>query len=390
MTALTGHLENVIVGSTVTAQTQFIVPASVSISGAVCTYDILDDSGVVYASGSVNSISNIVLGTGENKITASITALTIPSLLTPTVSGSKYLLRWTLVASGNTYSSFESFSVLPSDYAPLGGTELVELAGDTFNLSLILPVSYTTVECAIYSGNTVVVATMAASLVTTTSDGYLYQVLFNSATSGLVASLVDYQVMWSYHNVTGPVLRDSNSLFLVTPSLIAAAKDVQSVIARAYVSTGNPDVTFSTTDLMTFLRLGADTFNSVYAPTLFTMTNALGSIRAFWLAYSQVAALRAQYLAEGMKAFDFGGQAVTLSVDKTSYFESMASSIESAANDRCNQFKKVLSKRGITSGDGSASPLSLQFGAIGAIGIGLHPMSNIGLVNNQGGLQRWW
>ncbi|MEK9322795.1 hypothetical protein, partial [Escherichia coli] len=61
-----------------------------------------------------------------------------------------------------------------------------------------------------------------------------------------------------------------------------------------------------------------DAFNGAYGQfTSFTMTNARGPIREYWLLYAELAAIQSQYLAEGEKAFNYQGAAISLEVDRT-------------------------------------------------------------------------
>jgi len=387
MSVFAGHVASTIPGSTVAISTHFTLPASINLAGSSIIYELKDSTGAVYATGPA-TYATTTNAVGETDVAATA-SLDIPTAIPVNTFGTSYQLRWTLTASSGTFYSFDTLVINPEVYAVEGSANLVEMFGDTVMISIVLPMQYDNVTFDFYAGNTVISSGVSVPYVSTTADGYLFQVSFNS--SGLAptysASMVPYNIMWKYWQNASPqnVLRDSSNLYLITPSILAASKDVEQVISRAYATTGNPEVAFTTADLLWALRQGMERFNGEHSPTTFTMTNATGAVRQFWMMYSQVAALRAQYLAEGMKAFDFSGQVITLSVDRTQYLDLMATNIETAINDRVNQFKRLLAKRGLTGGAGDVNPNGLAFGAIGSIGIGVHPASNlatVGISNN--------
>jgi hypothetical protein len=107
------------------------------------------------------------------------------------------------------------------------------------------------------------------------------------------------------------------------------------------------------------------------------MTNATGPVRNYWINMSEIEALRSQYMAESEAAFDFQGQAISLSIDRTQYYEALASAIEIQIQEPMRTLKQNLGKRGALAGDGNVDPTQLRQGAIGTIGISLSPVSNL-------------
>jgi hypothetical protein len=137
---------------------------------------------------------------------------------------------------------------------------------------------------------------------------------------------------------------------------------------------GRPDLLYPVPTCLTWLRRGADAFNIAYGQfTNFTFTNALGGIREFWLLEAELAAIQAQYLAEGEKAFSYQGAQISLEVDRTSYLDTAANAIQSRLDNELKSIKTNLIIKGNTSGDGSADPSALRAGAIGAVGITITP-----------------
>lgn len=124
------------------------------------------------------------------------------------------------------------------------------------------------------------------------------------------------------------------------------------------------------------------------------MTNAKGVIREYWLQCAELGALEAQYLAEGEKAFDFSGSAISLNVDRTGFLETMASNIRSNLDNNLKPIKTVMIEKGYTSGDGSGTDgeggIATNIRALGAVGISITPASCWGRYSSAWLLGRAW
>jgi hypothetical protein len=141
---------------------------------------------------------------------------------------------------------------------------------------------------------------------------------------------------------------------------------------------GFSDELFTVPVIVTMLGRGRDTFNGAGGYyTTFNMTNADGQIRELWLKYTEVQLLQAQYLLEGEKAYNFSGQAITLDVDRTAYYQSLANDIKTAADADAKVVKQNLLIKGLTGGDGSLAGAG-RFGSTGPIGISLSPATPYG------------
>jgi hypothetical protein len=201
-------------------------------------------------------------------------------------------------------------------------------------------------------------------------------------TSQLPATLIPYQVLWKFYNSENQVYRESGALWIVNPSIIQAIEDVKSKINKARQTLyGTPDAQFPSTEVLKWLRRGMDTFNNAYGVfTAFTMTNAMGGVREFWLLCAEKAALEAQYGLEAEKAFNFSGAAISLDVDRTSAIDSMISKIQSQLDQELKPLKQNLLIKGIKDGDGSGPAGNGDFsrasrGSLGSVGIAITPAS---------------
>lgn len=143
-------------------------------------------------------------------------------------------------------------------------------------------------------------------------------------------------------------------LWAITPQIAVAARQLEDYINKAKLANVIPELEYTQSDLLEYLSRGLNLFNMI--PTIvtaFTGTNMQGPIMNAWLTCSAYYALGAQLQAEGALAFDFGGQTVSLNVDRTPSIESALGRIENELENYVKPFKKLLERAGVTGGDGS-------------------------------------
>lgn len=353
----------------------FVLPADIDATSGYVTWDIIDTMGRVYATG--NAYSYLVTTDAFNSTIEASAVVNVPSSTPPTLDAQAYILRWRLTNVGTSdYYASESLRVESLATVPLGPESIVELAGDAVQLGLVLENPYPNVYVSVFSGNTQVVSPTQVHTKDRVSSGWYYRAGLDA--SHLRASLDPYLVNWKYHGASlVPAYRQQAHAFLVNPMILSAIEDVQSRIMRARTQLmGQSDMLFDPVTVMTWLRRGRDMFNAAYGLiTSFTMVAATGGVREFWLAYSEIEALRAQYLAEGEKAFDFQGQAISLNVDRTQYYQGMADAIQQGLSDSVRDYKKNLQIKGITSGDGDVANAVAGYGSMGCVGVGWNALS---------------
>jgi hypothetical protein len=252
----------------------------------------------------------------------------------------------------------------------------VDLCHSDVELIIRLPQKVESLIATIFRNNTQVMSRAVSTAPEETADGYMYKIDVSPTSMGIHhASLLPFTVVWKY-TVPGSSqsFTETSNLYLHNPTILTAGKDLENFVNRAYTDNGiDPSTLFTPIDVARHLRKGMDMFNSAIRPTNFNMTNAQGAVRQFWIQYATIDACRSQYLAEGMKAFDFAGQSVSLTVDRSQFWDSMANSIQSECDSFVKQLKDNLAKWGYTGGDGNIiGPLP---GAVGAIGIALSPLT---------------
>ena len=345
-------------------------------SGGYVLWDLLDSQGVVYATG--NAYEYKIVSNGiANTVTAKC-VISVPADIPATIDD-PYQLRYTLRVGDGVAYSYENLAIHGLVDIQVGTQDSVELIGDVATLSLVTEKLYKDYAVELYSGNSLL-ASMSVVSPDRVAAGYFVAGSFD--TSALSPSLIPYSVMWKFSNSPNQVFRESAALWIINPSIAQAVEDVKSKINKARQTLfGTSDSQYSTPEVLKWLRRGADMFNNAYGVfTAFTMTNALGGVREFWLLCSEKAALEAQYGLEGEKSFNFSGAAISLDVDRTQYLDAMISKIQTDLDAQLKPFKQNLIIKGNTAGDGSGPNGDGNFGALqpsamGSVAIAITPAS---------------
>jgi hypothetical protein len=358
----------------------FPLPVQVDASQGYVTWDILDANGTIYSSGNAFEY-NIRMGANSNTvITRSV--ISVPSNI-PQSLEEGYQLRYMLtLADGQVSYSFESLRVTGFPDMQIGTTDSMELQGDKALLSLVTDRLYPNYVLEIWQDGDIL-ASMPVGNPERVSGGYFVGGTVD--TSQFPVTLIPYKIIWKYWASPDQVFRESAALWVVNDSVIQAVEDVKSKINKARQTLyGVEDSQFPGTEVMKWLRRGMDQFNGYAGQfTNFTMTRAKGVVREFWLLCAEAAALDAQYLMEGEKAFQFQGANITLDVDRTQYLDNMASKIRGILDNELKPIKQNLIIKGQTQGDGSGIAGDGDFskaapGSTGSVGILISPASIYG------------
>jgi hypothetical protein len=397
-------VDTVVAGSDALAYSTFSFTTSTDIStlqGGFVTWELLDADGRVWSSG--NAIDYSIVQTGLTNRVDSTSVVTVPSDIPANIAGYRYQLRWTLTlpnANNHTVYNFENVTVTSPVSVPLGAEDSVEMSGDTATVSLVLDQAYDRVAFEVYAqnGSVKLVSEQIVTDVGPTADGFYCNGYIDTQAlqSVLPPALEPYTVLWNFRNQqrASRVLRHTGRLFIANVSLLSAVDDMRLRVAKSQVATGaDTQIIFTPQLLLSYLRRGRDFFNGAYGMmTNFTMLNATGPVREYWLMCAEIQALRAQFLAEGERVFNFSGASISLDTDRTQYYSQLADNLQSILDNEFKAFKTVLSKRGLIGGDGNVDPTSFAPGAVGNVGLGLTPASGFGTMgkfmgNFNGGIQ---
>lgn len=375
MQSLVGEMR---AGDAAVGKVNFMLPQGEDTSGAYILWEAISPAAEVVSAGNCYEIS-----VSESQFAISVSGeaiVHIPSSVVPSAFNEKYQIRWSLCRPDQPdLYSYEGVAVIGLTTEPQGVQDMVELHGDIATASITLSELYENVALEVFAptGNARLMGPSSASAPKRVGTGWYYQV--NIATNSLQPSVEPYVVSWKYfHSATpGVNFRETARLFVLNASIMNAIEDVRQTVNKARATLFQfADMIFDTQTLIAFLRRGMDMFNGAGGIwTNFTMTDATGGIRDFWLGYAEVAMLQAQALAEGEKAFDFQGQAIQLSVDRVQYYDKLASDILSRLNENVRPFKQNLQNKGVTEGDGNVNVIR---GSQAYLGISIHPVSQFG------------
>lgn len=358
----------------------FQLPNSVDASGGYVNWDLLDSQNTVYAAG--NAFSYTIRATPGGSTVIARAVISVPSNI-PQSLNEGYQLRYTLTLSDGRISyQYENIHVTGFPEMALGTADSMEMGGDPAVLSLVTDKLYTNYVLEIRKDGELLASSPIGNP-ERVSSGYF--VAGTIDTSNLVVQVEPYTVVWKYWTNSAQVYRESAALWIVNDSIIQAVEDVKSKVNKARQTLyGTEDSQFPGTEVMKWLRRGRDLFNGAHGQfTSFTMTRAKGVVREFWLLCAEKAALDAQYLMEGEKAFQYQGANISLDVDRTQFLDSMSSKIQGQLDSELKPIKQNLIIKGNTGGDGSGPAGDGNFsaaarGATGGVGIAITPASIYG------------
>lgn len=370
-------LDTIDVGGAAIGKAFFMLPAGTNVASAYVTWSILDKQGVVYAVG--NAYDFTPNPTSSYVSVEAHAVVNVPSDITPSSNNEAYQLRWELNIGGSVSQyAFETLRIAEAFSTPQGAQDTVEMQGDLAFLDIVLDRAWDSVSVDVYQavGNVLIARDVPIAKTSRVSSGWYYQAAFD--TNQVSASLDPFIISWKYKNATGPAYRDTGQLFVVNASILRAVKSIEAMVSKARTTLmGFADELFTVPAIVAMLGRGRDTFNGVGFYSTFNMTNADGQIREIWLKYTEVQLLQAQYLLEGEKAYNFSGQAITLDVDRTQYYQSLANDIKTSADTDARALKQNLLIKGLTGGDGSLVGAGRP-GSTGPIGISLSPATGYG------------
>lgn len=168
-------------------------------------------------------------------------------------------------------------------------------------------------------------------------------------------------------------------VWAITPSILKACSHLEDFVNKAKLDNVIPELQYRQSDLLECLYRGLHYFNGLQPIiTNFTGTNMQGPILTAWLTCSTYFVLGAQAQAEGMLAFDFGGQSTSLNIDRTPAIESALGRIDSEIENQVKPFKKLLGRAGVISGDGSQGGRLIDGSrALGTLGLTNAPTTRI-------------
>ena len=355
----------------------FNVPNDVEVANGYITWELLNNQGECISNG--NAFSYNWDSNGINSAVTAQCVIVCPSYLEPTSIEQRYQIRYALTIDDSIYYQYETLRVEGNMTVPLGAPDLVELSGKKATVSIVLPCLYEHCKVAIYSNNTAITEDKILKNPQHVSTGWMYSACLD--TSAFAVSLDSYDVVFEFWDNDCEINSEACKLWIINPSIRSAADDILAKIQKARASLyGAPDLIFTMPTVLTWMRRGRDLFNGWQGIfTNFTMINAKGIIREYWLLCSEMGALEAQFMAEAEKAFDFQGAAISLNVDRTGNLQTMIDAIRGNLDQNLKPIKQTMTQKGYTSGDGSGTDgngsITGSAASLGSIGISITPAS---------------
>jgi len=235
----------------------------------------------------------------------------------------KYVISWELLSTTNKeYNITECFDVVSPSYDMSEAKERQKITLSMIPITLSIPLTTapSTISFTVYDDNDTPIFNSTPTGAGTYTGYYIYD---TTVPAGILVSGQQYGSVWRftisgeeslfYQVLTCIDLYDLSLISSLRMYLDKVAKDVD-----LYVG-------YRDSDLYFHLKHGLSYINMITPITEWTTTNIKTSMNIVvggWLAGAQWSALNAQYLAEGDSAFDYSGQPVTLTVDRTQYIES--------------------------------------------------------------------
>ena len=364
-------------GESALAGTTFSLPADLDVKEGYIVWELLNDESEVLADG--NAFSYEYTNNGLSNLVRCQCVVVCPSYLEPTTHERRYQIRYTLVINDQSYYQYESLIIQSNVTVPLGSPDLVEIVGAKTTVSIVVPKLYENCQVSIYKDNVDITGAKKLKNPERVSSGWLYKTALD--TSGFAVDLESYDVQFQFWNNDTEIITEASKLWIINQSIRSAADDVLAFVQKARATLyGSLDFVYTMPTLLSWLRRGRDIFNGWQGVfTQFTMTNAKGVVREYWLICAEMGALQSQYLTEADKAFNFSGSAIQLDVDRTGALDSMIGQLRGDLDQNLKPIKTSMTQKGYTSGDGSGTDgnggITSSTSAIGAVGLSITPAS---------------
>ena len=287
----------------------------------------------------------VINGQVSTTTTSVIIATTLPSNVSIPLDGSKY----SIYATDGITSAVEYFTVIaPVDISTQHGIEIAYLQGSVFKDSLILSSSVSDINITMYldDGTTIVPPASPISLnvssPTMYGTNYVYAFDYSQYFPGSSANPAGSlntntysgfgtgTVIWDYLLSDGITeSQEIHPFYTVTPHSMVFINAIRKMVDKARIGDVNLYLQYTMSDLCHALTRGCDyVMQSPPVATGFALDQIPIMLKDYIIKAAAIDILRAQYMAEGMSAFDFQGMRTALQVDRTQYLSQLISELE--------------------------------------------------------------
>lgn len=294
---------------------------------------------------SFNDFDNAVLVTGlcvqDNVDSSKWTAtFTVPTGVTLTTNDeTAYTLTWTANLPNNTNKQVsKQFEVAEENFTVVDNNiPILTTADSIFGDFLQIPNPFTTTKYNISlrtdMGNVLVnFADVEDPDVFASSAKYnVYQFLANDTLGNIVdiqGIAGNIQAVWKYV-VNGITYTKINPVYILNALGFSMVQNLRMTVDRYKFIDLDPNLQWKDYELLHFVITGVQRINASNPPTQFDITTLPASLTYAVGQAALVEACRAWFLAEGMRAFEFQGQDVSLNIDRTQYIQTVMDSANS-------------------------------------------------------------
>ena len=343
------------------------------------TWNIRDQNGILVASGTGIQDMDDPSHWGAN--------FAIPTAAPLAIMGEKYQISWSLnLQGGGTQSAIERFEVVPEGdpIRPVNQTDQLIAENSFITDCLYVPTKPITgkLHYAIKDVNGTIVYEKGDIQATNPTrqfrETYCYDVTSNqpvSITSDFGAiGFAPYFGEWTYTLPGESPTTEFHAIYVINMKMVMMMNSLRKLIDRAHLADIHPDLAFTDIDLAHYILRGIEKVNS-HSPTVtqFSTVNLPQNFVDITIKAAAVEALNAQFLAEGMKAFNFSGLSVSLELDRTNYIQTLADKFENEVEGNLTRQKRMWVRNGGFSGN-----------AAGAMALSIGPFTNF--IYNAGSL----
>jgi hypothetical protein len=280
---------------------------------------------------------------------------TIPSNAPISESYQKHRIDWTAQVVGGTQYKSREFFLVQNELDPLeiemGSVGLTKGKVSNTLCTTAIPTQIT--FRLISDGGAEIIGAQTVSVTPTSQSGgkYYFQYTSPAAVSTFISlgGFQPYLAEWIY---TLPALGEQfevHPVYAISHRGMKMVQQIRQYIDRAANEDINPNLIFTDLDICNFLMMGLSRYNGTGGTlTGYNIDSLPQQSEYFVIKCAVVEALQAQYLAEGMSAFDFSGQSTQLTIDRTQYIDSMIQQIESSGGgleEAIRKQKKTLNNQ---------------------------------------------
>ena len=274
-------------------------------------------------------------------------SIVMPDTAAISTDVAKYVIEWELISVTNEkYHVAEFFDVVHPTYNDILNKEQqkITLSFSPLLLNIPLPKEPDDISFKVYDQSNKLIYTGIPTGNGMYSESYIYEVTIPANTLSIGKQ---YAAVWTFDLGT-------QSVYVQKITVIDTLSLMKVSDMRMYLDKVCKDIDlyvgYRDSDLIFHLNQGLNIINLISPITEwksidFTNYTYLQSAEYAWVQAACLSALKAQYLAEGDNAFDYSGQPLSLTVDRTQYIESEISRIQEFLSNEFKEFKKQLINR---------------------------------------------